>query len=82
MFCLRGNSEVIMLMGILFPNLIKKWLFESLQRSCNILYLLHHHSSIFIDTSVILDTLNRALLVMQKKQSLEGQYCDGSEVSP
>lgn len=53
MFFLQSNSTVVMLMGILFPNLIKKWLFESLQRPCNILYLLHHHSSIFIDTSTI-----------------------------
>ena len=67
MFCLQGNSKVVMLMGILFPNLIKKWLFEFLQRPCNILYLLHHSSSIFIDTSVICKTLNSALLVMQKE---------------
>lgn len=68
MFFLQSNSKVVMLMGILFPNLIKKWLFESLQRACNILYLLHHHSSIFIDTSIIFKTLNRALLVLQKKK--------------
>ena len=67
MFGLKGNSKVIMLMGILFPNLIKKWLFKSLQRSCNILNPLHHHSSMFIDTSIILETLNRVLL-----QSLVG----------
>lgn len=65
MFCLQGSSKVAVLMGILFPNLIKKWLFESLQRSCNILYLLHHNSSIFIDTCIIFKTPNRALLVLQ-----------------
>lgn len=61
-----------MLMGLLFPNLIKKWLFESLQRSCNILYLLHHHSSIFIDTSIIFETLNRALLVCRNSSPCKG----------
>ena len=53
LFCLQGNSKVVMLMGILLPNVMKEWHFESLQRPCNILYLLHHHPSIFIDTSII-----------------------------
>lgn len=61
MLSLHGSSKVAMLMGILFLNLIKKWLFEYLQRSCNILYLLHHHLSIFIDTCIIFMTPNRAV---------------------
>lgn len=67
MFFLHDNSKVV-IMGIQFPNLIKKWLFESLQRPCNILYLLHHHSSTFIDTSIIFKTPNKALLVLKKKK--------------
>lgn len=74
MFCLQGNSKMVMLMGILFPNLIKKWLFEFLQRPCHILYLLHHSSSIFVDMFIIFKTPNRALLVMQNRP------CKGSIV--
>lgn len=52
MFCLQGNSKVVVIKGILFPNLIKKWLFESLQRPCNILYFINicRHVYNFQDT--------------------------------
>lgn len=67
MLCLQGNSKEVMLIGILFLNLIKKWLWEPPQRPYNISYLLHPHSSIFIDVSVILKTLSKTLLVRREK---------------
>lgn len=62
MLCLQGNSKEAILIGILFLNLIKKWLLEPLQRLYNISYLLHPHPSTLVDLSVILATLNKTLL--------------------